>query len=75
MTDRLDHDTRTPPPDPQQGQREHTGHGWMMIACCVPMLVIAIALVAAGAISVSWLFAALMCTAMMALMMRGMHSK
>ena len=74
MTERLDHDTRTPPPD-QQGQRGHGGQGWMMIACCIPMLVIAIALVAAGAISVSWLFAALMCTAMMALMMRGMHSK
>jgi hypothetical protein len=40
----------------------------MMIACCIPMLVIAIVLVAAGAVSVSWLFAALMCTAMMALM-------
>ncbi len=75
MTDRLDHDTRTPPPDRQQGQGGHSGHGWMMIACCIPMLVIAVALVAAGAVSVSWLFAALMCTAMMALMMRGMHSR
>ena len=47
----------------------------MTIACCVPMLVVAIALVAAGAVSVSWLFAALACTAMMALMMRGMHDR
>jgi hypothetical protein len=75
MTDRLDHVTRTPPADPQQDRRGHTGHGWMMIACCVPMLVIAIVLVAAGAVSVSWLFTALMCAAMMALMMGGMQSR
>ena len=75
MTDRLDHDARTPPPDQQHGQDGHRGHGWIMIACCIPMLVVAIALVAAGAVTVSWLFAALMCTAMMALMMRGMHSR
>jgi multidrug efflux pump subunit AcrB len=46
----------------------------MMTACCVPMMVIAIVLVAAGAVSASWLIAALMCTAMTALMMRGMHN-
>jgi hypothetical protein len=45
----------------------------MMIACCIPMLVIAIALVATGAVGVGWLFAALLCTAMMAMMMRGMR--
>ena len=50
----------------------HAGHGWMMIACCIPMLVIAVALVASGVASPGVLFAAFACTAMMALMMRGM---
>jgi bacteriorhodopsin len=49
------------------------GHGFMMIACCIPMLVIAIVLVATGAVSPSFLLYAVGCTAMMALMMRGMH--
>jgi len=48
------------------------GHGWMMIACCIPMLVIAAVLVATGVVSSVFLFIALMCTAMMAIMMRGM---
>lgn len=50
------------------------GHsGWLMIACCVPMLLIAGALVATGVVSASFLVFAVVCTAMMALMMRGMH--
>ncbi|MEK7425090.1 MAG: hypothetical protein AAB131_14765 [Actinomycetota bacterium] len=55
------------PPAP----RSH-GHGWMMVACCIPMLVIAVLLVATGAASPGFLVVALGCTAMMALMMRGM---
>ena len=52
------------------------GHGLMMIACCIPMLVIAAFLVATGVVSVGFLFFAIACTAMMALMMRGMgHGK
>lgn len=51
----------------------HGGHSWMMIACCVPMLVIAIALVATGVAGASFIVAAVACTLMMALMMRGMH--
>jgi hypothetical protein len=50
----------------------HGGHSWMMIACCIPMIVIAIALVATGVASPGFLLAAAACTAMMALMMRGM---
>jgi hypothetical protein len=50
----------------------HGGHGWMMIACCIPMLVIAGVLVATGAASPGFLIAAVGCTLMMALMMRGM---
>ncbi len=49
-----------------------SGHSWIMIACCIPMLVIAVALVATGVASPSFIVAAVACTAMMALMMRGM---
>lgn len=45
----------------------------MMLICCIPMIVIAVALVAVGAVGPGFLFAALLCTAMMALMMRGMN--
>jgi len=44
----------------------------MMIACCIPMLVIAIALVATGVVNPGFLFTAIACTVMMALMMRMM---
>ncbi|MHB1612774.1 MAG: hypothetical protein ACYCYA_00395 [Actinomycetes bacterium] len=44
----------------------------MMVACCIPMLAVAIGLVAAGVVSAGFLLVALGCTAMMALMMRGM---
>lgn len=50
----------------------HVGHGWMMMICCIPMVAIAIALVAAGIASPGFLFAAGACVAMMALMMRAM---
>jgi hypothetical protein len=50
----------------------HGGHGWMMIACCIPMLVIAVVLVATGVAGAGFIFAAIMCTAMMWMMMRGM---
>jgi hypothetical protein len=48
------------------------GRGWMMMACCIPMLAIAVILVAIGAASPSFLFGAVGCTLMMAVMMRGM---
>jgi hypothetical protein len=44
----------------------------MMVVCCIPMLAVAIGLVAAGVVSAGFLLVALGCTAMMALMMRGM---
>ena len=50
----------------------HSGHGWMMVACCIPMIVIAIALVATGVVGSGLIFAAIMCTLMMAMMMRMM---
>ena len=60
--------------DPAHGASHahgHGGHGWM-IACCVPMLVIAGVLVATGAASPAFLLVAAGCTLMMAMMMRGM---
>jgi Flp pilus assembly protein TadB len=56
----------------QQDGSHRSGHGWMMIACCIPMLVIAGILVATGAASPAFLVVAVGCTLMMALMMRGM---
>lgn len=53
-------------------QKHGRGHGWMMIACCIPMLAIAVALVMSGTASPGFLVAALVCTGAMALMMGGM---
>lgn len=63
--------------NPERSQHDaktgrHGGHSWMMITCCIPMLLIAVALVAIGAASPGFLLVALACTAMMALMMWGM---
>jgi hypothetical protein len=60
-------------PGPEQDKARHgKGHGLMMIACCIPMLVIAGVLVATGVASPVFLVIAVGCTLMMALMMRGM---
>ena len=68
-----DHRAHQPPPGPDQASHGgHGGHGWMMIICCIPMLAIAIALVAAGVVDAGFLVFAIGCTLMMALMMRGM---
>lgn len=50
----------------------HHGHGWMMIACCIPILVIALVLVLTGVLPASYLLVAVACTVMMAMMMGGM---
>ena len=65
-----DLDTQQTPQQEQGGGRG--GHKWMMIACCIPMLVIAIVLVATGVAGAGFIFVAIMCTAMMAMMMRMM---
>ncbi len=59
-------------PASNSGHGGHGGHGWMMIACCIPMLVIAVILVATGVASPALLIVAVGCTLMMAMMMRGM---
>ena len=72
----MNHETHPATPDPPLGHEGHGAghgkHGWMMIACCIPMLGIAIALVATGVVGFGFVVIALACTAMMALMMRGM---
>ena len=49
------------------------GHGWMMMICCIPMVAIAIALVATGVASSSFLLTAGLCVGMMFMMMRMMN--
>ncbi|MER5391606.1 hypothetical protein [Saccharopolyspora sp. NPDC002686] len=52
---------------------KHRGwHHWMMIVCCLPMLAIAIALVATGVVNVGFVLVAVVCVLMMVLMMWGM---
>lgn len=72
------HSTRDPaydvPHDRNQRPAGHSGsYHWMMLACCVPMVGIAIALVATKTAGVGFLGIAIACTAMVALMMRGMR--
>ena len=50
----------------------HRKHGWMMIVCCIPMLLVAVALVASGVAGAGTILIALGCTALMLLMMRCM---
>lgn len=57
--------------DRPAGHGEHGGHGLMMI-CCVPMVVVAVALVATGVVGSSIIVPVLLCTAMMAAMMLAM---
>ena len=71
-TTQHDPGTRTGGPAHEDHRRGHGGHGWMMIACCIPMLAIAIALVATGVASPAFLAVAVGCTLMMAMMMGGM---
>lgn len=60
-----------PGPDVPGEQGEQGGHGWMMLACCVPMLVIVGALVVTGVSGTGLVLFALACVALMAAMMAG----
>ena len=55
--------------DDHTGHAGHGGHKLMMIACCVPMLVIVGVLVATGVAGSGFIIYAVLCTAMMAMMM------
>lgn len=54
----------------EDGNEGGGGHNhWMMLACCVPMIAVAIGLVVAGVVSAGFLIVAIGCLAMMAMMM------
>lgn len=59
------------PVDEPGGPGRGGGH-WMMIACCVPMLIVAVVLVATGVAGAGFILFAILCTVMMAMMMRSM---
>lgn len=65
------HHATVNPQDPQQAQ-SHRGHGWMMLVMCLPMVLIAAALVGTGIVSGAFLLFAIACAAMMFFMMKGM---
>ena len=56
----------------QQSRMPRRGHGWLMMVCCIPMVVIVVGLVAAGAVSPGFLVTAGLCVGMMYMMMRMM---
>ncbi|MBC2644868.1 MULTISPECIES: hypothetical protein [unclassified Rhodococcus (in: high G+C Gram-positive bacteria)] len=59
--------------DPEdQGAGGHSRHRWMMIACCIPMLVVAVALIVTGTVGIGGVVFALACLGMMAAMMFSM---
>ena len=69
------HSTTDTPPvahEPDTGHGGHSGHGLMMMVCCIPMLVIAGLLVLTGVAGSGIILTALLCTAMMAAMMFAM---
>ena len=63
---------QTPQSDQHARRGGQIGHGLLMIVCCIPILVIAIVLVATGVASASFLFAVFACTVMMGMMMAMM---
>ena len=59
----------TPPADAHTG---HRGHGLAMLLCCIPFILLAVALIATGRLSLGALLPALACVAMMGVMMMVM---
>ncbi|AII11178.1 hypothetical protein [Rhodococcus opacus] len=59
--------------DERAGEQKGTGgrsrHRWMMVACCIPMLLVAGALIATGTVGIGGLVFAVACLGMMAVMM------
>ncbi|WP_035935607.1 hypothetical protein [Knoellia aerolata] len=49
--------------------RHSGGHALMMLACCIPMVFVVVALVATGVVGAGAIAYALLCVAMMAAMM------
>lgn len=65
----LDNRSNPRTPNHEDGQSGHNHR--MTVACCVPMLVIALVLVATGVVGTGFILVAIMCSAMMAMMMRS----
>ncbi len=57
------------PVDNHTGHDAHSGHRWMMLICCIPMVAIVVLLIASGTAGSGALVWALGCVAMMAAMM------
>jgi hypothetical protein len=64
-----------PDEDAATGHRGHGGHRLMMIACCIPMLVIVGILVATGVAGTGAIVFAAICLAVMAAMMFAMPGR
>lgn len=65
-----DHVGATPTHDEQHtGHSGHGGHGLMMLICCIPVVLLAVTLIASGRFSLGALLPALACVAMMGVMM------
>lgn len=67
-----DHTGHTSMTHEGHGGMSHGGHHWMMMVCCIPMIIIAVALVATGVVGAGFIVVALACTAMMWFMMKAM---
>ena len=67
--------TTDAPPVAHEPDSGHSGHGLMMMVCCIPMLVIAGLLVLTGVAGSGIIVTALLCTAMMAAMMFAMPGR
>ena len=65
-------DPDTKQPGGPEGHAGHGGHGLMMLVCCIPMILLAVGLVATGVAGSGAIVGALLCTAMMAVMMLAM---
>lgn len=50
-------------------RRRHGGHRLMMLLCCIPMIAVAVVLVATGVANAGFIVVALVCLGMMAAMM------
>ncbi len=71
----MSHTDHTPTNAPEQHEMGgHGGHSWMMIACCIPMMLIAVVLVATGVVSPVLLVYAVACLGMMLVMMKSMSA-
>ena len=73
MTAQLPNDRAHPAHDHRSdGHGGHGGHRWIMIACCIPMLLVVVALLISGVAGAGAILFAGVCVLMMWLMMRAM---